>query len=493
MSELTEWLEHGDFRGSLQHEADTLFQPLDNTLEPQALLVCIPISPLSSSTEIHLQCGDALALSKAPFRALGSLAANHLESYPEFAMAGTSPEARELGLDRRSMRDAIKEVLASHPDALSTRCYVSFPETVGDHWVFMVVALQSNAVETYRELSRSTVPIHDFRAFPIPVSLLEAASEELFQYASGRLWDPVPFLEKAVHRQELLRMSGVAMARGLAARLFEKFSGQGGNLFRNLVSISYLGYERREGSGRVVLAAEGHPSLKNIITFEDPISLGDHPRVRKMLEVTSDSLFLHSDGTAVFGVVESEAYDHKPEDRFDIVIHGRGSWEARHGEDILWTVRDGVPGLPKTGRLEDDFRARLRNIFGAMEEDHVQHLLSLVAAAEQARHGTILVVSGAADEEAKRLASEGTTVAPFLLTPAVVRQVSSIDGAILIDTVGGCHAIGTILDGEATQQGNPARGARFNSAVRYMANSSKASPCIAVVVSEDGNVEVLSS
>ena len=127
-----------------------------------------------------------------------------------------------------------------------------------------------------------------------------------------------------------------------------------------------------------------------------------------------------------------------------------------------------------------------------MEEDNVQQLLSITHTAAQARHGTMLVISEEAGEEADRLASEGTTVAPFLLTSAIVRQVSSIDGAILIDTAGRCHAIGTILDGEATQQGNPARGARFNSAVRYIANSSKAGPCVAVVVSEDGDVEVLS-
>ena len=49
-----------------------------------------------------------------------------------------------------------------------------------------------------------------------------------------------------------------------------------------------------------------------------------------------------------------------------------------------------------------------------------------------------------------------------------------------------CHAIGAILDGLATNHGDPTRGARFNSAMRYVAGSQQ--NCMTVVVSQDGGV-----
>jgi hypothetical protein len=48
-----------------------------------------------------------------------------------------------------------------------------------------------------------------------------------------------------------------------------------------------------------------------------------------------------------------------------------------------------------------------------------------------------------------------------------------------------------ILDGRASGRGDGTRGARYNSALRYIESS--AYPCLAVVVSEDGMVDVLTS
>ena len=67
--------------------------------------------------------------------------------------------------------------------------------------------------------------------------------------------------------------------------------------------------------------------------------------------------------------------------------------------------------------------------------------------------------------------------------------LTAIDGALLVDPDGTCTAIGVILDGRATRGGDPARGARFNSAVRYVEGADH--PCLAMVVSEEGTVDVI--
>lgn len=70
-----------------------------------------------------------------------------------------------------------------------------------------------------------------------------------------------------------------------------------------------------------------------------------------------------------------------------------------------------------------------------------------------------------------------------------IARFARIDGATLVDVDGRCHAVGVILDGEATGAGDPARGSRFNSSLRYQAASRHAA--VAVVVSDDGYVDLV--
>ncbi len=105
------------------------------------------------------------------------------------------------------------------------------------------------------------------------------------------------------------------------------------------------------------------------------------------------------------------------------------------------------------------------------------------------RHGTMLVSSESADEEARRLRNQSIGIEPTEVTPELVRRLTGIDGAILISPKGVCDAIGVILDGIATDDGDSSRGARYNSAIRYLASAK--SPTMRLVVSEDGYVNML--
>jgi len=102
--------------------------------------------------------------------------------------------------------------------------------------------------------------------------------------------------------------------------------------------------------------------------------------------------------------------------------------------------------------------------------------------------GSLLVVSNNANAEVQRLANQSTPVVPFPLDLRFLAFISSIDGAVLVDLEGNCHAIGMILDGMASTKCKSSRGARFNSAVRYVYGRPDA---VAVVKSEDGMIDVL--
>jgi hypothetical protein len=87
------------------------------------------------------------------------------------------------------------------------------------------------------------------------------------------------------------------------------------------------------------------------------------------------------------------------------------------------------------------------------------------------------------------LGSQALPIEPSPLTSTLVRQVTSIDGAVLVDPEGKCHAIGVILDGTAGTFGDRSRGARFNSAARYLSDAPIGT--VIILVSEDGMVNLL--
>jgi DNA integrity scanning protein DisA with diadenylate cyclase activity len=124
----------------------------------------------------------------------------------------------------------------------------------------------------------------------------------------------------------------------------------------------------------------------------------------------------------------------------------------------------------------------------------MKHLWSIVYAALRQKHGTMIVIIQEALSEAERLRHQSTTIKPIRLDPHFLLPLSSIDGAILIEPNATCHAIGVILDGIASEKGDPARGARYNSAIRYNDYlRARDQSCLIVVISEDGMVDLISS
>jgi hypothetical protein len=156
---------------------------------------------------------------------------------------------------------------------------------------------------------------------------------------------------------------------------------------------------------------------------------------------------------------------------------------------VLLRSHYGLPGLPRARLSRTRFRRDLKHTFGLTDAGRMDRLWEVVLEASRQKHGTLLVVTTEALAEADRLKLQCTLIEPVQLTPLITRLVTSIDGAVMLDPDGYCYSIGVILDGKASGHGDGARGARYNSAVRYVESSPY--PVLAVVVSEDGLVDVL--
>jgi hypothetical protein len=155
----------------------------------------------------------------------------------------------------------------------------------------------------------------------------------------------------------------------------------------------------------------------------------------------------------------------------------------------LLRVANTRPALPQPRLDVHHFKSVVSRLFPEISGGGADVLWGLAGAASAAAHGTMLVVHRNASDEAARLIRQAQQVQPRLLDSKMLAAVTSIDGAVLVDPAGTCHAVGVILDGHASGKGDSSRGARFNSAVRY--HETQSADCLVIIVSEDGMINLL--
>ena len=488
------WGYQQHFRIAMGLRAEDVFGKLDQRLQPSVFLAgVLDETSMASRFPTCVEPEDDFWIRSSELGEVRNLSQSIVIKYPESQLFHSHPLAQEREtqrLQRRSIQDAIKQVIEAHPGRpLNRRFYVSYPAQVEEFLVCMVLSLDEDVVASYPELQRDAVPIHEYRSYPVPVSLLDAVVEQFLANVTEELSKPEPCYPESKDSEEFLRSAGDRMAQGVVWRMSEEPFMYGHDLFRNCTTISSLQYERSAGSGRILLASKNHSGIEHVVSFETPVKLRNFRAARKLLQLAFEDISLHCDSNEIYGIARVGTCDWSKEDQFEVQIIDHHHWELRHNGRILMTVNYGLPSLPKLGLDEEAFRKHAKNIFDGIEGSSIDLLLSLVTEAGQESHGTLLVISTNAGEEARRLTSQGTPIAPCLMTPELLRHLTPIDGAIMLDTTGICHAIGTILDGRATINGDPGRGARFNSAVRYVESFSEIGGCLAVVVSEDGDID----
>ncbi len=377
-------------------------------------------------------------------------------------------------------------VAVDEPRGVAT--FVSAMARVGGGRVLLLLRMSKAQYASYHALARQNLGAG---GLPLAGSLLDAAVHEYLHGVTAGLSEFRPGVGPATlsrSHDEILRsaarllMHGPAWAAGSA-------SGAPG-LFLACDRLSAMRYEGGEGRGGLLIAPREHPNLQVELVFKSPVALDDHRGVRKVLELTGAGHALLSDASIVYGLgAVGEGYERARENLFEVRFLGHAAWELSHADAVLMRVVNGLPRLPRADLDEDRFREDLGRTFGDLDAARFDRLWGLALAAIRQRRGTTVVISERAREEAQRLGHQALRIDPVPLTPATVPLLTAIDGAVLIDPDGVCSAIGVILDGRTSRGGDPARGARFNSAVRYVEGADHA--CLAMVISEEGTVDVI--
>lgn len=482
------------FASLLKSNASRLFETLDSRLEPDVFLVGIQGEPRQDRFPACVEPEDGFWITSEEFNDVFQLMETLRSEYQDTELSHSHPLARQAHHERllkRSIQDAIKRVIESHrskPEHMNFTA--SFPAKVDCYWVCIILGLQQLVVDTHYSLDKSSVSLNEYRRISVPTSLIDAATVEFLERSTQELLKPDPGSDLfTLDTEELLRAAGNRLLSGVVLRTDWSRAVGTEQLFSACNSISSLLYEQSVAKGTLLLARKEHSAVAKKIQFSSSHPLTNHKASRRLLELASDDLCLHTNSEEVFGLAAVEEYQSEMEDMFKVCVLGNHLWELCHADRPLMRVHYGLPSLPHPSFDEHKLRHDLPRIFTNIAPEEIDRLVSLVKEAEQEPHGTMLVIAEDAENEAMRLNCQGIPVHPCVLDPFILRHLTPIDGAVILSPKGVCYGIGTILDGKATHKADPTRGARYNSAVRYVEEA--AEPCLAVIVSEDGGIDLV--
>ncbi|MCD4742996.1 MAG: DNA integrity scanning protein DisA nucleotide-binding domain protein [Desulfobacteraceae bacterium] len=488
------WGYQPHFRVSQEAAAKRVFELLDGRFNPEIFFVGILIDNLKDCYPACVEPENDFWIQSETFNSTLEIAGNIYTSYPEKNILHShqlAQKSHDESLFRRSIKDAIKKIVDDEKTTPSSVSYfVSNPSKVNGYLVCAVLKLQKTVIASHQSLTISQVPIHEYSSMPVAISLIDAAIIIFLEKVSGELNLPDPGKNtSSFNAEEVIREAANKFMMGLAYRADDRCIEGWHSLFSECNSIAASFYEKAAGKGSFLLAEKKHPAIQTFVEFTYPTKLKVTRGARKLLELASKDYAMHTDSEKIYGLVNSKVLPVTDEDIFKINILEHHHWEVTYAGNVLMRVKYGQPYLPKPSFNEEKLRNDLPRIFNKITNKQINRIVGLVREAEREKHGTMLLISKDAKNEAQRLGNQATPIKPKILTPKILRNLTPIDGALLLNPKGTCYAIGAILDGMTVKDGDPARGARYNSAIRYIVTSKI--PSIAIVISEDGGIDFI--
>ncbi|MGX5692693.1 hypothetical protein ACWKWA_05900 [Dermacoccus abyssi] len=491
------WGDQGELRWSMERLADEALDRAGVELDPRGFLIGFPVDGSDAVLiEPERNAFDVEPLAGLLARADALFAERRRTTCPAFCPEARSvqagaphpadeewhPEHYLTALLEGCRRQVLLEALDTAARFDDRRLFVGMSVVVDDHRVFPVLAVLSEPWAELPKLSTTTIDGFDAAAcFP------EAVIDDVLRAASHELDRKHPVSLIGIDAGAVLRSAADTFVNGCASRAGQEFAL---GLRDALDAVSAQTYEGRPSLGTLVLAQPTHDAVRCEVAFEHEVPVSVPRSFRKALEMTGPGFELLCDGRKVYGLgTLEEAYDTADERCFTVRVVGNGSWELWHATTPFLRVDNGQPTLPRDLVDADTFVHTVRRVFPEATDQHANILWDMAQACIRQQHGTMLVVHPDARAEGERLLPQAYTVEPTRLGPNAFHALTKIDGAVLVSPEGHCHAVGVILDGAATGTGDISRGARYNSAIRYLAGRGKGS--MVIIVSEDGRIDIL--
>ena len=479
------WEHQSLFRVSAQLFAEGVFNLLDRGLRPEVFLLGYAAGRESDAPESVVLEPASHRYSPSDFQQVKARATTfEANAGPRGSVYHLHPNDHDRSekqhwheLMCQATEATLNELVARRSE--NRRSFCSAPVNLQGYLVTVVLQLSADCYNGYYALPKP--------GSGRPANLPHAAVLEFMHEGSRALREA----DTADNDQPVLDRDYNELLRSAGRRLMLRVAPAGTHgLYDACNGVAALRHEGDEAIGTMLVSRRLHPAVVPVLTLETPVPMRDHRSIRKLLELSEGQTALISDASHVFGLGQLVPQsDSQFEPLVTVHFTNHYSWEVSHAGNVLMRVVSNTPRLPQGQVAADNFARVVRIVFPELNADGTDYLWDLAQKATTQPNGTILVITSGAPQEALRLARQCFRVVPRIMTPTVLRLVTNIDGAVLIEPNGICHAIGAILDGLATAKGDSSRGSRYNSALRYV-NSSKY-PMLAVVVSEDGWIDLL--
>lgn len=472
----------------LQASAEVLFNRIDKRLKPNVFLIGVLTQERNDRHEICIEPDDT-PYKVSAFSGFKTLAEELRKVDKETRILQSHPiaqKAQDSRTEANSFRNAIFEILKREDYDNTTTKFVSYPNFIEGYLVFVILELQTEAIQRHYSLNKTK--IHN--RLNIKRSLIDSAASVFLSDSTNALFDYNKAKYTNRESDELLRESGKDFMYTIS-QVGQNFDGLHG-LFETCNAISALKYEGGEGLGKLIIAKKDHPNIKMSLTLTEPIDIHNFRKVRKFLELSDDDSIIICDSALIYGLGQLHGkYNPTEESLFEIRFLSHYKWELSHDRNPMLIVTYGEPLLPKENVDREKFFSTIKRVFTGIEKSQIDDLWLLTLKATEQSHGTMLVISDKAETEAQRLGKQSFQLKPLKLTSTIIHQLTTIDGAVLMDRDSTCFAIGVILDGLATNKGDSSRGARYNSAIRYYEYYGKDEPTLILIVSEDGMINLI--
>jgi hypothetical protein len=377
--------------------------------------------------------------------------------------------------------EQVRTRLAEYDLANDVVSFVITPGIIGEYHVAVVLQVPGATLRAHPELKGRSWDGEEY-----DMSFIRSCLNEVLKVAKTQLLLPEP--GRGIH-SDILTASELAQ-RASVWFLYQVSSLIGNdyicnNLHENLHRISSLRYEGDEGVGRMLVVKDG-VRCDFVVRLAEPVQFDSSRWVRKLVQMASMDLPLIASLSHVHGIGRVADSGSAA-----IVVDflGHQDWEVQWEGQPLLRTQLGKSRLPQEVVPEGRFRDNVELLFPATDAEDRGRLWDLLRLQVRQPHGSSVIVAADAEREAARLSRQCTRIVPTLVTPELLTRASRIDGGLLIDPTGWCFAIGVILDGETTKECQPSRGARFNSAVRYVYASQVGR--MAIVYSDDRTLDII--
>jgi hypothetical protein len=485
------WGYQDTYRKQIQILARNVLENLGAPAEAEVLLVGA-LSPDSNNINpICLEPEDGKWSLSLFDGLLDSVESNYQNHELQNMFYGDEPSMRDKPEWMRcdSVRVSVRNVLTDFDAEKNVISFCGEVRRINNYYVTPVIQIPKTTFVHFPPLSLQSIDKKpQGRGFP---SLIHAAMNTILDEATTELQKPEPgrFTHSSLRdAKEIVRIAAKSFLHTPGLAIERQYTHT--DLFDALNLVSSLMYEGTKGIGQLILVDPDNDKVKFLVRFANPVPFGEPRWVRKVLQMATTGIGIIADSQHIYGLGQLEDLASSSlQATFTVAFIDHFHWVLHYGKQALLRSHYGVPKLPQDPFDKMAFLANYARLFPLTTKNDGLNLWSLLLTQIQQKHGSMIVVAEDAANEALRLSNQGTNIKPTQLTESLLCSVSGIDGTIMLDPDGLCHAIGVILDGEVTEQCTPSRGSRYNSGVRYV--QSKGPRRLAIVVSDDRTIDII--